>query len=319
MANVKYLRERAELLRHTRRYFDEAGFVEVQPPCLSRDCVVDAYLDPLTVDARQLGIADDRLPPRFYLQTSPESAMKRMLAAGAPSMYSIGPVFRGGEAGRLHNIEFTMLEWYEVGGDLQSAIDHTGRFVADLLNREGFETIPYRQAFINLVAFDPVEIPTPELAAYVAELEPSLAAGMRHDRDAMLDVVMTAQVAPRLGSDRPTILTDYPLSQAALAKPSATDPASASRFELFVDGIELANGYDELLDADVLVARARDNNLRRRRSGREALAEHTTLVAAMRRGLPACSGVALGLDRLLMLSVNEQTVDAVLPFSIFEA
>src|SRR6056297_494100 len=116
MANVKYLRERAELLRLTRRSFDQAGFVEVQPPCLARDCVVDAYLDPLAVDASQLGIADDRLPPRFYLQTSPESAMKRMLAAGAPSMYSIGPVFRGGEAGPLHNIEFTMLEWYEVGG-----------------------------------------------------------------------------------------------------------------------------------------------------------------------------------------------------------
>jgi len=324
MANVKYLRERAELLRGIRKYFDDAGFYEVQPPCLSRDCVVDAYLDPLTIDTAEMAIADNRLPERFYLQTSPESAMKRMLANGAPSIYSIGPVFRSGEAGGLHNIEFTMLEWYEVGGDLQSAIALTGNLVANVLTSNGltsngYDTITYRQAFDRYADFDPIDISTDALAAHVAKLDAALAAGLQSDRDALLDVVMSLQVAPHLGSDRPTIVSEYPLTQAALAKPSPHDHDCAARFELFADGIELANGYDELLDARTVLQRARESNEKRRRSSREPLREETTLVKAMRQGLPSCSGVALGVDRLLMLTVQEQTIGGVLPFSIFDA
>lgn len=319
MANVKYLRDRAELLRETRRFFDDRGFYEIQPPCLSRDCVVDAYLDPVTVDRRELGISDPRLPDRFYLQTSPESAMKRMLAGGAPSIYSIGPVFRGGEAGRLHNVEFTMLEWYEIEGDGESAMRLTADYVVQVLAADGCDRVSYRDAFVNHVGIDPIEATTAELNRLVQDLDDSLAASVANDRDEMLDVLLSALIAPQLGIERPLLLTDYPLSQAALAKPSDHDPFCAARFELYVKGVELANGYDELLDAGVMRKRFDENNAKRERAGRDALIAETTLVKAMRKGLPPCSGVALGVDRLLMLRVGANAIGDVLPFSIWNA
>lgn len=317
MANVKYLFQRAELLRMTRRFFDDRGFLEVQPPCLSRDCVVDAYLDPLTVDAKELGISDPRLPDRFYLQTSPESAMKRMLADGAPSIYSIGPVFRSGEMGDLHNVEFSMLEWYQVDGNDRSAMELCGDFVSKVLESDGYDLISYRNAFDRRLAIDPIEIPIQDLIAMVGKVDAGLAEAISDDRDALLDVLLSHSIAPGLGLDRPLILTDYPLSQAALAKRSMRDPDCAARFEMFVGGVEIANGYDELLDASELVKRADHNNQKRIAAGRTSLPTDTTLLSAMRKGLPACSGVALGIDRLLMLQVGAKQIHEVIPFPIW--
>ncbi|WP_182865886.1 EF-P lysine aminoacylase EpmA [Stieleria mannarensis] len=319
MANVNHLAARAELLRQTRRFFDQHGFLETQPPCLSRDCVVDAYLDPLTLDSSALGISDPRLPERFYLQTSPESAMKRMLASGAPSIYSVGPVFRGGEAGQWHNIEFTMLEWYEVGGDIESAMRLTGQFVASILQADGYDSLPYRDAFGRQLGIDPIEVGVDDLRDLVGGIDASMAATVGDDRDQLLDCLLSARIAPTLGLERPVLLTDYPLSQAALAKPSAKDRHCAARFELYVRGIEVANGYDELLDARTLLERYEVNNRKRIASGREPLEVETTLVAAMRAGLPPCSGVALGIDRLLMLKVGAEKIEQVMAFPIFDA
>lgn len=319
VVNVNHLSDRAELLRTTRRFFDERGFMEVQPPCLSRDCVVDAYLDPLTVDAREIGIADARLPQRFYLQTSPESAMKRMLAAGAPSIYSIGPVFRGGESGKLHNVEFTMLEWYEVDGDLDSAMQLTGDLVAQVLKADGYDSIRYRDVFREVIDIDPITASSLELIAAVHDIDAALAESIGDDRDQLLDVLLSNLIVPHLGDRRPVIVADYPLSQAALAKRSPRDPDCAARFELFSRGIELANGYDELLDADVLATRYAENNQKRVATGRSPLNSQTSLSGAMRSGMPQCSGVALGLDRLLMLMVDAECIDSVMPFSIWDA
>ncbi|QDV42904.1 Elongation factor P--(R)-beta-lysine ligase [Stieleria neptunia] len=319
MANVNHLAARAELLRQTRRFFDQHGFLETQPPCLSRDCVVDAYLDPLAIETNTLGISDPRLPERFYLQTSPESAMKRMLAGGAPSIYSIGPVFRGGEAGQLHNIEFTMLEWYEVGGDFESAMRLTGQFACEMLGTDGYDSIRYRDAFAEQLGFDPIDVATDDLFDTVAGLDAILAATIADDRDQMLDYLLSAQIAPSLGQRRPLLLTDYPLPQAALAKPSSHDDQCAARFELYVRGVEVANGYDELLDAEVLSARYAENNRKRIASGRPRLATETTLLDAMREGLPPCSGVAMGVDRLLMLRVGADRLEDVMPFGIWNA
>ena len=319
MANVKHLYQRAELLRLTRRFFDDRGFVEVQPPCLSRDCVVDAYLDPLTVDVKELGISDPRLPERFYLQTSPESAMKRLLSAGAPSIYSVGPVFRGGEMGELHNIEFTMLEWYQVGGDAESAIALTGDFVSHALSTDGYDLITYRDAFIKFLDIDPLKVSIKDLSAMVRIRDSTLADSIDGDRDSLLDVLLSESIAPNLGIDRPLVLTDYPLSQAALAKQSSSDNECAARFELFVGGVEVANGYDELLDPTELEKRSDENNRIRVRAGRKSLATNTTLLRAMRQGLPECSGVALGIDRLLMLQVGANQIHDVIPFPIWNA
>ena len=319
MANVKYLYDRAELLRMTRRFFDDRGFMEVQPPCLSRDCVVDAYLDPLSVDVKELGITDPRLPDRFYLQTSPESAMKRLLSNGAPSIYSLGPVFRGGEMGELHNVEFTMLEWYQVGGDANSAIALSGDFVSDVLNADGYDLITYREAFIKFLDIDPLEVPIRELATLVPFGRAAMADTIDSDRDSLLDILLSQSIAPNLGFDRPLVLTEYPLSQAALAKRSSIDQECAARFELFVKGVEIANGYDELLDPNEMKNRFDEQNRKRQDSGRRPLATDSTLLHAMRRGLPECSGVALGIDRLLMLRVGAKQIQDVIPFSIWEA
>ncbi len=323
---IDLIRNRAKLLSDLRAFFDTRDFCEVQPPTVCRDCVVDAYLDPITIPATELGLPDNNeSAAEFFLQTSPESAMKRMLSemqsAGAtpPSVYSIGPVYRKAETGTLHNVEFTMLEWYEVGGDIESAIELTGRYVSEMLSSDGYDRTTYRQSFQDALGFDPLEIPIASLRAAVHDIEPDLTSSIGEDRDAMLDILMSSAVAPILGIGRPTVVTEYPLSQAALAKRSDRDPQCAARFELFASGVELANGYDELLDAQTLSDRYDANNVKRKSSGRPMLDTKTTLVEAMRAGLPPCSGVALGIDRLFMLRVGAEKIEQVLSFPIFEA
>ncbi|MEM6473047.1 MAG: EF-P lysine aminoacylase EpmA [Planctomycetota bacterium] len=318
LPHIQYLADRASLLRQLRGWFDDRGFLEVQPPCLSRDCVVDTFIEPIGVETREFGLqsvfGDDNAPEWFYLQTSPELAMKRLLAAGAPSIYSIGPVFRGGELGPLHNLEFTMLEWYEVGAGYEAGIRLTGKLASDLLDLKSHEVLSYREAFREFAGCDPLEDRLQTIRDTVHQFSARLAGSLANDRDGLLDVLLSEKVAPRLGKDRPLVLYDYPLSQAALAKSSPNDERCAARFELFVQGIELANGYDELLDADELANRTRQHLAERQRLGRRKLPGSESLIAAMRRGLPECSGVALGFDRLLMLKVSETSVHRIMPF-----
>ncbi|NNE01232.1 MAG: EF-P lysine aminoacylase GenX, partial [Pirellulaceae bacterium] len=280
--NIQFLAERAALLRELRAFFDARQFVEVQPPCLSRDCVVDPYIDPLQIQSDQFNLPAHRLPDRFFLQTSPESAMKRMLAAGSPSIYSLGPVFRAGELGAMHNVEFTMLEWYDVGADMKSAVALLGDLAAQILSKPGCDVTTYRELFQQHVSLDPIESSVDDLIDRVGHLDAALTRSLGQDRDSMLDVLMSEVIQPHLGWQQPVIVTDYPLSQAALAKASATDPQCAARFELFASGVELANGYDELLDANVLVERAKTANQKRIASGRSPLPAETLLVTAMR-------------------------------------
>lgn len=318
-ANIKYLRERSALLGALRRFFDGRGFLEVQPPCLSRDSVVDAYLDPLHIDSRHFGIASVDLPARFDLQTSPESAMKRMLAAGAPSIYSIGPVFRAGERGAQHNVEFTMLEWYDVGAGMDEGVEFLGSVAGYCLGYDSYDVRSYRDLFREELDFDPIGAPLETLCRRAETIDREMAASLSADRDGLLDFLLTNLVQPKLGTDRPLIVTHYPLSQAALAKASADDPECAARFELFVGGMELANGYDELLDPDVLLERYQKNNAQRIAVGRPPMTVQTTLLDTMRQGMPACAGVALGVDRLLMALTGSPSIDEVIPFPIERA
>jgi len=313
--NLCRLRERAELLKNLRQFFDGRGFLEVQPPCLSRDCVIDPYIDPLRVASSefQLSVACEG---EFFLQTSPEAAMKRMLAAGAPSIYSLGPVFRAGEQGQQHDLEFTMLEWYEVGSDVEQAIQLLGTLACSVLNAKNFEVRSYRQLFRDTCGMDPIEAPISSDLEYAKRIDESLADSLGEDRDGLLDLVLSHEIQPQLGIECPTIVRDYPLSQAALAKPSAEDSQCAARFELFVSGVELANGYDELRDPDVLLQRFRVCNDRRQKTGRRLLPVEMPLLEAMRAGLPQCAGVALGVDRLLSVQTGETAISSVMPFTI---
>ncbi len=318
--SLDMLRHRAELLRTLRRFFDDRGFVEVETPTLSHDTVIDEHLDPLPVvlfdDPRQRFSGQT-----LFLQTSPEFGMKRLLAAGAQAIYQITRAFRGGEAGQLHNPEFTMLEWYRVGDDYEAGRKLLGELAAVALGSEQPEQLTFREAFLRFAAVDPFTADAEQLRAALSR--GTVAESAQQDRAYLLDRVLVECVEPKLGQQRPTILYDYPADQAALAKVRPADdagnPAVAERFELYCRGIELANGYHELLDPQILSERNRTNNARRYAGGKYSLPENSRLLAAMQNNLPACSGCALGVDRLLMVATGSQSIHQVLSFPIDRA
>lgn len=304
------LKLRAKLLARLRRFFDERGFLEVETPILSADVVVDRHLDPFAVEVGQ-GASQRTM----WLQTSPEFAMKRLLAAGGSAIYQVTHVFRQGEQGRLHNPEFTMAEWYRAGDDLRAGMQLLGELCEEMLELGPAEPISYQAAFERHAGVNPHEADIESLADVLKERDrtPPESLGI-DDRDSWLDLVLVEIVEPELGQSRPQILHDYPASQAALARVRPGEPAVAERFELYVRGIELANGYHELLDPAVLRERNLANNQARISDGKQALPVESRLLAAMEAGLPSSSGVALGFDRLVMLAAGANSVAEVLPF-----
>ena len=319
-ATLEVLRLRAKLLAFTRRFFDESGYWEVDTPSLSHERVIDPNIDPFVVSSS----ASEQLA----LQTSPEFAMKRLLASGADAIYQLGKVFRRGELGRLHNPEFTMLEWYRIGDTHHEQMDFVEKFVAAfareverltsvaslsaILSPQSFERLTYDQAFEKHAGSKVLTRPTGEIVATARRLGVSAPDSLLpNDRDGWLNLLLAERVEPHLGHDRPTFVYDYPASQAALARVRVAGPVSvAERFELYVSGIELCNGYHELTDANTLRARIRHEAGTTERY----IAEPPRLLAAMEHGLPACSGVALGFDRLLMLCLGADSIRTVTPF-----
>ena len=306
--DIQHIQVRADLLRKLRRFFDDRGFQEVQPPCLMRQCIADTHIEPIpiagqAVTGRTVGPGEES--ETFFLQTSPELAMKRMLAAGAGSIYAIVPVFRGGEIGDQHNVEFTMLEWYDVDADANAGIALLSQLAELIFASQPCEVQTYRELFQHHLSIDPICEPLEGLEKLVASVDASLAQSLASDRDGMLDVLMSQIIQPVIGHDAPLIVRDYPITQAALARASEDDPQCALRFELFYRGVELANGYDELRDAEILLQRCEVVNSQRAALGRSAIPIPTDLVDAMRSGLPQCCGVAMGVDRLLMVRTGE--------------
>jgi lysyl-tRNA synthetase class 2 len=302
-----------------REFFDSRGFLEVETPILSADVVVDRHLDPMST----VLAPDVRFPDRgrrLYLQTSPEFAMKRLLAAGGEAIYQVTRAFRNGEAGRLHNPEFTIVEWYRAGNNMQAGMQLLSELATALLNCPPAELLSYGDAFVRHAGIDPHRCSTVELFAVARDRVTSLPAGLSvGDRDGLLDLLLVELVEPHLGQERPTILFDYPPSQAALAQVRPDDPPVAERFELYVQGIELANGYHELLSADVLRRRNAENNARRISDGKPPLPKESRLLSAMEAGLPDCAGVALGFDRVVMLAAGVKSIAEVWAFPIDRA
>lgn len=317
-ATLDVLRLRSKLLAFTRHFFVESGYFEVDTPILSHERVIDPNIEPFVVPWS----ASERL----FLQTSPEFAMKRLLAAGAESIYQLGKVFRHGELGRLHNPEFTMLEWYRVGDTHHEQMDFVEKFVAAFaaevarlsdpphssLRTPHFERLTYDQAFERHAGSKVLARPTHEIVALARRLGVSAPESLLpDDRDGWLNLLLAERVEPHLGHDRPTFVFDYPASQAALARVRGEgQTAVAERFELYVHGIELCNGYHELTDAATLRTRICHDAT----ASEKYLPEPIHLLAAMESGLPACSGVALGFDRLLMLCLGHDSVRRVIPF-----
>lgn len=316
-ADLGVIRQRAAMLARVREWFARERVLEVQTPLLSDCAASEPQIEPIAVQPSRGG-------PR-YLQTSPEFAMKRLLAAGVGDCYQITPVFRDGESGRLHNPEFTMIEWYRVGcdaADLQRDADRLVRAaIGGLRALAPSRQITYREAIAASCGLDCTVASPDDIAAALASRGIPGAGAVDWDRDAWLDLLVGAIVGPGLGREGPVFVRDYPASQAALARlrDDGDGWPVAERFELYLDGVELANGFHELGDA--LEQRRRfeqDQELRRRR-GQRVMPLDERFLAALESGMPECSGIALGFDRLVMVALGLPSIGAAMAFPVDRA
>jgi lysyl-tRNA synthetase class 2 len=305
-ACIETLRVRAEVLATIRSFFAERGVLEVDTPVLSAATVTDLHLQSFVCRL------DCGAGQALYLQTSPEFAMKRLLAAGMGAIFQIARAFRDGESGRRHNPEFTLLEWYRPGWDHHELMDEIDDLLAAVLDTSPADRLTYAQAFQRHVGVDPHKARSPDLQALVAQI------GVREveslHRDDLLNLLLTHIVEPKLGRDRPNFIHDYPASQAALARIRSGDPALAERFEVYVDGVELANGYHELTDPAEQRRRFESDLEERSRRGLTVVPIDERLLAALEEGMPDCAGVALGVDRLVMLKIGVDDISEVIAF-----
>ncbi|GAC1664433.1 MAG: elongation factor P--(R)-beta-lysine ligase [Steroidobacteraceae bacterium] len=313
-ATLSALTRRAALLSAAREFFAQRGILEVETPVLSSAAVSDPQIESLATQVAGL-------PAPAYLCTSPEYAMKRLLAAGSGDIYQICKVFRDAERGRWHSPEFTLIEWYRLGFDDVALMTEVATLIGYLLapyrTLGPAERLSYSAAFERHAGID----------AHLATDGELTEAAQRHgvlchaelDRDAKLDLLMGLVVAPRLGFERPCFICDYPASQAALARLKSGPPPVAARFELYLDGIELANGFHELANGPEQRARFAQDQQRRRVRGQVERPLDERLLAALQAGLPDCAGVALGFDRLAAIALGAPRLADAMAFSIDNA
>ncbi len=313
-ANLARLRMRAEVSRDLREWFREAGVLEVDTPMLSSAAATDPNLASFAVRG-----------PRdtWWLQTSPEFPMKRLLAAGSGDIYQLCHVFREGEAGSRHNPEFTMLEWYRLGLDMHGMMDEVESLMRALCagRRAVGATLrlSYREVFLRIADIDPFEADAGDISAALESRGVVVPDGLEEAREALLDLLLSTVIEPSLDPERPVFVYDFPPWQAALARLRAGTPAVAERFELFLGGLELANGFHELADPREQRARFEEDLARRAAAGMPTPTMDLYLLEALEAGFPDCSGVAIGFDRLLMFLSGADTISEVLAFDFTRA
>ncbi|MEM9290074.1 MAG: EF-P lysine aminoacylase EpmA [Acidobacteriota bacterium] len=302
-ASLENLALRARLLAAVRAFFARRGVMEVEVPHLAAAPVPDTHLQSFSVPT----VEGDR-----YLQTSPEYHLKRLLAAGSGAIYQLGRAFRRGEAGGRHNPEFTMLEWYRPGWSLERLMDEVEELLRELLGVPPGERRSYRQAVGDALGMDPFRASARELAQRAEALGLGAVEGLaKEDREGWLDWLVSRAAEPDFGRGRPLFVYDFPASQAAMAK---VEEGVARRFEVYLEGVELANGYDELLDADEQRRRFLHQLEARKRRGLEPVPLDERLLEAMEAGLPSCCGVSVGFDRLVMLAAGADRLSEVVAF-----
>jgi len=321
-ASITILKRRAQFLKRVRQCFAEAGYWEVETPLLCHDTCVDVWLEPFEVAADS---------STCFLQTSPEFAMKRLLCAGAKAIYEITRSFRQGEQGAKHNPEFTIAEWYRAGDNHLDQMEFSEQLVRELWAfsynlswhavepiESRFERWTFRQAFLEFAGIDPLAASDGQLLS-LAESVSNCHLPHSH-RDESLNVILAHLVEPQIAKRPAVFLYNYPASQAALAKLSQTDGRVAERFELYLFGSEICNGYHELTDPEELRLRMERQQQLRVEHGLRPLRSESRLLEAMERhGLPACSGVAMGLDRLFMFCTGSSSIDEVIAFPFHRA
>ena len=315
-ASIEILKQRATIMRSIREFFYERNVMEVETPSLSAASVTDVHLASFNTTFIGPGHAGG-LP--LFLQTSPEFAMKRLLAAGSGAIFQLCKAFRNEEAGSHHNPEFTMLEWYRPGFDEFALMDEIDELMQLILEVAPAERITYQHAFERTLGLDPLTASITQLQQLACEHGFADIAKNETHKDTLLQLLFCMKVEPTIGQDIPCFVYHFPASQAALAQICEHDQRVAGRFELYYKNMELANGFNELTNAKEQAKRFNQDNAYRAASGLKQVPMDTRLIAALEHGLEQCAGVALGIDRLVMLATNKQKIKEVIAFDVARA
>lgn len=302
------LRQRQRIMQRIRQFFDDKGLIEVETPILSAAAVTDVHLDSFSTQYQG---------KNYFLNTSPEYLMKRLLACGSGPIYQICKCFRNEETSRKHNPEFTMLEWYQPNFTLQRLLDEVEELFAEFFEFENLERYTYEYIFKKFLGFSPLEAGHKQLVE-VAEQQ-GLYQAEKCDSDTILEFLFSTCIEPYLGHENPIAIYNYPASQAALAQITSEDPRTAQRAEVFYKGIELANGFYELTDWQAQQQRFMGDLSQRKANGQNTFNPDYRFLAALKHGMPACSGIALGLDRFIMLAMQATSIKEIMTFTIDEA
>lgn len=307
-SRIAILQDRARLLAKARSFFLEREVLEVDCPLLTQGASIDAHIDLIPA---AYASSETR-----YLHSSPEYGMKRLLAEGIGDIYQLSHVFRDGESGRKHNPEFMMAEWYRCGFTFLQMIDETLEFIQLFLGKVPTMILTYREAFLRFAHFDYLTATEQELLNYIRDHAiPSYPGIEKEGKDALLNLILGTVIEPRLGEGSLCALAYYPSTQAALARTvQKGDEKVAERFEVYYKGVELANGYHELTDASEQRQRFLESNAHRKMLGKQELPLDEHFLKALEKGIPDCSGVAVGFDRLMMLRHNAKHIEEVIPF-----
>lgn len=314
-ASNDILKKRAAILKTIRAFFSEREILEVETPLLSHATVTDPYILSIPAIFKKFG-ADEKI---VYLQTSPEYAMKRLLAAELGSIYQISKAFRQGEIGQFHNPEFTMMEWYRTGFDHIALMDEMDELLNLILKKGRADRLSYAALFEKYFDINPHTVTTSQLITAVEQHGVYLAKPT-HDRDTLLNLLLTHCIEPNLGKDKPVFIYDFPATQAALAKIRHDEnPPVASRFEVYFKGVELANGFHELQNVEEQRERFEMNIRHRAAENLPEVPLDERFLQALQNGLPDCAGVALGVDRLMMLALGCESIQEVISFAFERA
>lgn len=312
-ADLDVLRLRAKTYEKIREFFKQRMVLEVDTPVLSVASTPDPNID--SFETGYVPVNGESSGASRYLSTSPEFPMKRLLACGSGSIYQLCHVFRQAEQGRQHNPEFTMLEWYRVDMDYRELMQEVADLVSTLLQlTPELEILSYQEAFLRYLDLDPLNVTVIELRSLCEQAGLVYEKKDDDDRDLYLDFLMSQKVQPQLGDGKLSFIHEYPASQSAYARISHNNVQVAERFELFYRGIELANGYQELTDAKQQQLRFEQQNQKRAQQGKPAVQWDQNLVQALQHGMPMCSGVALGVDRLIQIMLDVKNIEDVLAF-----
>lgn len=312
-ASISNLLKRAAIMAEIRRFFADRGVLEVETPAMSQATVTDVHLVPFQTRFVGPGAAQGL---DLYLMTSPEYHMKRLLAAGSGPIFQLCRSFRNEEAGRHHNPEFTMLEWYRPHYDMYRLMNEVDDLLQQVLECAPAETLSYQQAFIRHLEMDPLSADKTQMREVAQKLGVGDLANREEDRDTLLQLLFMMGVEPQIGKDKPAFVYHFPASQASLAEISTEDHRVAERFEVYFKGIELANGFRELTDSREQKQRFDQDNRKRAARGLPQQPIDTNLLDALAHGMPDCSGVALGVDRIVMLALKADSLSEVIAFPV---